>query len=234
MWRMPRIAGPGPSLAGALVRFKSTSLGHPRVGQTPIPCPPPDEVIHYNPKVAPGEGGHHGRATVAGSGGRAYGWPKLNEIVHKPDGTYRPAYITHMRSMVKYSPQKMWYISSLVRGMSVDEALKQLEFVKLKGARVVEEVIGEAREMSLEAGVEFPSDMWVAESFCSQSAIVKGVRKHARLRVGTVKYRYVSYFVRLEEGKPPKHYYEHNRKKSPRELLEDFIKEHRSKRLHCD
>lgn len=46
----------------------------------------------------------------------------------------RPAYICHMRACNKYSLKKMWYIASLVRGMTVDEAIDQLKFVNLKGA----------------------------------------------------------------------------------------------------
>lgn len=37
--------------------------------------------------------------------------------------------------------------------------------------------------------------------------IVKGVRKHARMRFGTIHYRYTNYFIKLKEGTPPEHYY---------------------------
>lgn len=36
---------------------------------------------------------------------------------------------------------------------------------------------------------------------------MKGVRRHARGRHGRVEYKHVHYFVRLEEGPPPEHYY---------------------------
>ncbi|CDW55993.1 hydroxymethylglutaryl coa synthase 1 [Trichuris trichiura] len=40
------------------------------------------------------------------------------------------------------------------------------------------------------------------EAICRNSLIVKGLRRHARERWGTVHYRYCNVFVRLEEGKP--------------------------------
>lgn len=33
---------------------------------------------------------------------------------------------------IKYSPDKMFYVASFIRGMTVDEAIKQLSFKKLK------------------------------------------------------------------------------------------------------
>lgn len=58
----------------------------------------------------------------------------------------------------------MWYVSSLIRGMSVDEAIKQLKFVQKKGAIHVREVLLEAKEIAMkEHNVEFPSNMWVGK-----------------------------------------------------------------------
>ena len=44
------------------------------------------------------------------------------------------AYICHMRSTSKYSYKKMWYVAAMVRGLSVEEAIKQLTFVDKAGA----------------------------------------------------------------------------------------------------
>lgn len=56
----------------------------------------------------------------------------------------RPAYICHMRAKARYSPKKMWYLASMVRGLTVDEAIKQLKHVQgernLKGANIVRSV----------------------------------------------------------------------------------------------
>lgn len=74
-------------------------------------------------------------------------------------------YVCHMRTNIKYSPDKMWYIASFVRGMSVDEALKQLSFVLKKGAVDVKEVIQEAIEMAQKShNVEYKSNLWIGKS----------------------------------------------------------------------
>lgn len=58
----------------------------------------------------------------------------------------------------------MWYIAYFIRGMPVDEAIKQLKFVPKKGAKDVRETIEEAKELALkEHNVEFPSNMWIGK-----------------------------------------------------------------------
>lgn len=160
-------------------------------------------------------------------------WPQQNEIVYpiqKPDEPRRLAWVCHCRNNIKYSPKKMLYIACLVRGMSVEEAVKQLSFIPKKGAVVVKEVIQEAAEMAVrEHNVEFKTNLWVAQSLVSQGLIVKGVRKHARMRFGTVYYRYCHYFVRLAEGPPPEHYYE--RPLTGNEKLQEYFDELRQRRI---
>lgn len=58
----------------------------------------------------------------------------------------------------------MWYIATMVRGMTVDEAIKQLSFVLKKGAVAVKETILEAQQMAVEQhNVEFKSNLWVGK-----------------------------------------------------------------------
>lgn len=58
----------------------------------------------------------------------------------------------------------MWYIASFVRGMSVDEAVKQLSFLKKKGAVIAKEVILEAQNIAVEEhDIEFKSNLWVGQ-----------------------------------------------------------------------
>lgn len=124
----------------------------------------------------------------------------------------------------------MWYIASLVRGMSVDEALRQLKFVLKKGAKDVSETIEDARELAVtKHNVEYGSNLWVAESFVGKGKVIKGVRRHARGRVGTVEYFHCHYFVRLEEGTPPEHYY--TPPTQPHEQLQDWLKQMRSRKI---
>ena len=175
----------------------------------------------------------HKEVDVPFSGQETFKWPTYNDRIYTPDGTFRPAFVCHMRTKIKYSPDKLWYIASFIRGMTVDEALKELQFINKKGARICEEVLEEAREMALkEHHFEFPTNMWVAESFAESFENIRGSRRHGRGRMGTVMYRYISYFVRLEEGIPPEHYYDHNVQKNPKQMLEEYVKEHREKYIH--
>lgn len=126
----------------------------------------------------------------------------------------------------------MWYVASFIRGMSVDEAIRQLKFVTKKGALHVREVLEEAKELAVkEHNVEFPSNMWVAESFVGKGVVIKGIRRHARMRVGLVEYFHCHYFVRLEEGKPPEQYYT-NEPKKPHEQLEEWLNSMRKRKIH--
>ncbi|XP_003700430.1 mitochondrial ribosomal protein L22 [Megachile rotundata] len=154
---------------------------------------------------------------------------KNNETIfppQKPGEERRPGYVCHMRKNIKYSPLNMWYIACFVRGMSVDEAVKQLSFLKKKGAAIAKEVILDAQKLAVENhNIEFKSNLWVAESFATKGITIKGIRRHAKMRAGTVRYRYCNYYVRLEEGKPPKHYYAKDilNNKTGEELLKQWI-----------
>lgn len=58
----------------------------------------------------------------------------------------------------------MWYVASFVRGMSVDEALKQLPLVGRKGATIVRDTILEAQKEAVEKhNVEFKTNLWIGK-----------------------------------------------------------------------
>ncbi|EDV46419.1 39S ribosomal protein L22, mitochondrial isoform X1 [Drosophila erecta] len=160
-------------------------------------------------------------------------WLEYNKTVHPPQQTDeepRKAYVCHMRNNIKYSPDKMWYIAAFVRGMSVDEALKQLNFVLKKGATDVKETILEAQQMAVERhNVEYKSNLWIAESFVGKGRVFKGVRRHARGRFGKVEYKHCHYFVRLEEGEPPQHYYQEPQ--TPEQQYESWMEQMRSRKI---
>ncbi|XP_017461715.1 PREDICTED: 39S ribosomal protein L22, mitochondrial-like [Rhagoletis zephyria] len=131
-------------------------------------------------------------------------WPLYNDVVHKPEDGPVERYYCHYRDNIKYSPKKMYYVASFIRGMSIDEAIKQLTYINMKGASVVKEVLKEAQEIAVaEHNFEYKSKMWIAESFCSKGLILKGYRKHARMRFGIVHYYHTHYMVKLVEGEPP-------------------------------
>lgn len=58
----------------------------------------------------------------------------------------------------------MLYVTWLVRGMTVDEAIKQLNFTLKKGGAIVKETILEAQKLAVEEhNVEFKSNLWVGK-----------------------------------------------------------------------
>ncbi|XP_025088290.1 39S ribosomal protein L22, mitochondrial-like [Pomacea canaliculata] len=164
---------------------------------------------------------------------RSSKWNKYNTVVYPPteeEHPIRPAEICHSRFNIKYSPKKMWYIATMIRGMSVDEAMKQLKFHKRKGGQSVLEVLEEAQEMAVrDHNVEYKSNLWICDSFVGKGVVVKGLRKHRGPRFGIVHYRYCHYFVRLREGKPPKYYYAPP--KTGFEKMEEYIQKHRQKKI---
>ena len=69
-----------------------------------------------------------------------------------------------MKTNLKYSPLKLWYVACLIRGMTIDEALRQLEYVNKKGAGFVMETLLEAQELAVQQhNVEFRSNLWVGK-----------------------------------------------------------------------
>lgn len=58
----------------------------------------------------------------------------------------------------------MWYVASFIRGMTIDEALRQLNFCDKKGAPFIKETILEAQKMAVnDHNVEFKSNLWIGE-----------------------------------------------------------------------
>ena len=43
--------------------------------------------------------------------------------------------------------------------------------------------------------------------------------------------RYITYYVRLEEGIPPKHFDQYRAPKTSKQMLEEYVKDHRSKNI---
>ncbi|CAN7937001.1 unnamed protein product [Ixodes hexagonus] len=160
-------------------------------------------------------------------------WPQQNKIIYRPQEPTeerRPAWVCHYRNQIRYSPKKMLALTQFIRGMSIDEAIKQLSFVHKKGAKIMIEVLKEAQELAVKHhNVEFKSNLWVAESFTGKGVCIKGVRRHARMRLGEIRYQYSHYFVRLVEGAPPKHYYD--APMTTEEKLKEYVQTLRDRRI---
>lgn len=164
-----------------------------------------------------------------------YKFLKNNDVVYPPTPfgeKERHAFVCHAKENIKYSPKKMWYIASLVRGMKIDDAINQLKFVHKKGAVAARETLEEAQALAVkEHNVEYKSNLWVSESFVTKGMVIKGMRRHARRRFGTVRYRYCHYFVTLEEGEPPEHYYPHTRHLTGPEMLQQWMEDLRKRNI---
>ncbi|XP_033263834.1 39S ribosomal protein L22, mitochondrial isoform X1 [Orcinus orca] len=134
-------------------------------------------------------------------------WEKKNKIVYPPQlpgEPRRPAEIYHCRRQIKYSKDKMWYLAKLIRGMSIDQALAQLEFSDKKGAQIIKEVLLEAQDMAVrDHNVEFRSNLYIAQSTSGRGQYLKRIRYHGRGRFGIMEKVFCHYFVKLVEGPPP-------------------------------
>lgn len=76
----------------------------------------------------------------------------------------RQQFVCHRIDNIKYSPDKMWYIACLVRGMTIDEAIRQIQFIPKKGATYILQALREAQELAVkEHNVEFRSNLWVGK-----------------------------------------------------------------------
>ncbi|CAF1404138.1 unnamed protein product [Didymodactylos carnosus] len=96
----------------------------------------------------------------------------------------------------------------MVRGMSIDEAIKQLSFHALPTALKMRDTLIEAQEMAVkEHNIEYKSNLWVSQSYVKRALIVKGLRRRPKYQFAVLHYRYFHYMVRLEEGPPPEQFY---------------------------
>ncbi|XP_072231520.1 large ribosomal subunit protein uL22m [Leuresthes tenuis] len=135
-------------------------------------------------------------------------WERNNLKVYPPqlpDEPRRPAEIYHCRRQIKYSKDKMWYLAKMIQGMSIDQAIAQLEFNDKKGAKIMKEVLLEAQEMAVKNhNVEYKSNLYVAESFSSKGKYLQRIRYHGKGMYGIMDKVYCHLFVKLVEGVPPK------------------------------
>ncbi|KAM4620781.1 large ribosomal subunit protein uL22m [Polymixia lowei] len=134
-------------------------------------------------------------------------WDRRNFKLYppqSPDEPRRPAEVHHCRRQIKYSKDKMWYLAKMIRGMSIDQAIAQLEFNDKKGAKIMKDVLLEAQEIAVRNhNVEYKSNLYIAESFSSKGKYLKRIRYHGRGMFGIMDKVYCHYFVKLVEGPPP-------------------------------
>ncbi|EDO37206.1 predicted protein, partial [Nematostella vectensis] len=112
-----------------------------------------------------------------------------------------PQSIHHCRRSVRSGPRKMNLVARQIRGLSVTEAIKQMEFSPKKAATTVKEVLQEAQNTAQRNyGIEDKENLWVAESYVGKGKYFKKLRYHARGRFGIEHVHYSHYFLVLREG----------------------------------
>ncbi|XP_072486929.1 large ribosomal subunit protein uL22m isoform X2 [Notamacropus eugenii] len=112
-------------------------------------------------------------------------WEKKNKIVYPPQLPGEPR-------------------RPAIRGMSIDQALAQMEFSDKKGAKIIKEVLLEAQDMAVrDHNVEYRSNLYIAESTSGRGQCLKRIRYHGRGFHGIMEKVYCHYFVKLVEGPPP-------------------------------
>lgn len=161
-------------------------------------------------------------------------WPRYNEEIQPaqvdPKEERRPATYHYYRENIKSSPKKMWYAMKFIRGMNVDEAIKQLSFIPFKPAYIAKECLKEAQAQAVrDHNFEFKSNMWIEQAHCVKGLVVKGFRRHARFRFGEIRYFYCHVCIKLTEGEPPQHFY--RPRKDGNDLLKDFYQDLRARKI---
>lgn len=155
-----------------------------------------------------------------------------NNIVYPPteDGEpKRPGEYCYQKTNILFSPKRMWHVLVAIRGLSIDEAKIQLGLADKTGAAIALEALDEAQKEAANQGCEYLSNLWVENATCGRAPIIKGMRNHAKNRMGKLHFRYVHIFLRLREGKPPKHYY--TPEKTGGELARDYVRRFRTYRI---
>jgi len=146
-------------------------------------------------------------------------WGKTPAEIEEEKGIPEPPRETiyHCIRDVKGSPTKFNMVAKQVRGLQIDEAIKQMMFSTKRAAGIIKQVIEEARVIAVEKhGIEDKTHLWIAESFSTKGRYIKKIRYHAMGRTGIMHKKYCHYYVVLKEGTGK----EKNKKRQRRQLTE--------------
>ncbi|XP_068718974.1 large ribosomal subunit protein uL22m-like [Montipora capricornis] len=130
-------------------------------------------------------------------------WGKTQEEVDEEQGIPDPPKETiyHCQREIKCSPIKMNLVAAQIRGLPVEEAIKQMTFSPKRAASFIKKTILEAQGIAQEKhGIEDKSHLWIAESYVGKGRYLKKLRIHGRGRHGIETKKYCHYFLVLKEG----------------------------------
>ncbi|MEM9897907.1 MAG: 50S ribosomal protein L22 [Pseudomonadota bacterium] len=101
--------------------------------------------------------------------------------------------------MIKTSPQKLNLVAELIRGMTVERALNELEFSRKRVSREVKAVL-ESAIANAENNHDLDIDaLIVEEAFVGKNLVMKRFRPRARGRVGRIKKPFAEITIKLRE-----------------------------------
>ena len=127
---------------------------------------------------------------------------------HKSPFPYEPIQTTDCVGLacwnVKQPPKTVNRVARLIRHLTVDLALIQLQFCEIRSARdVYATVVSTFKKALKHFGELKPSDLWVYKSHVGRGAIVRSARFRAKGRTDLQRDRFTHYFLILKLGKPP-------------------------------
>ena len=103
-------------------------------------------------------------------------------------------------SNIKGSVKKMTELLHRVRGLPVDEAIRQMGFhMKFRRAKVIGAVIKAARTTAVNCMDMDPKRLYVAEAITNRDSIIKRIQFHAKGKTGVLRHRYSNLIIKVKE-----------------------------------
>lgn len=130
-------------------------------------------------------------------------WGKTQAEIEEEKGIPEPPRETiyHCERGLRCSPIKMNLVAAQIRGLPVDEAIKQMTFSPKRAATLVKKAIEAAQVIAEEKyGIQDKTHLWIAESYVGKGRYIKKIRIHGRGRFGIQEKKFCHYFLVLKEG----------------------------------
>jgi len=112
-----------------------------------------------------------------------------------------PQIVYGMRKDNPTSPWKLNIVAKQIRGMTVDDALTQLQFSQKKAAQFIHKVLSQTKlNAEVQFGIADAGQMHVFESYVGKGNNLRRIRYHAQGRSGQVTKPRTHYFLKIKEG----------------------------------
>lgn len=104
---------------------------------------------------------------------------------------------------VKTSPFKLNLVARMIRGLSISDALAQVQFSEKKVAKFIQTTLLDTQRRAFEIHSVEPTNLHVVESFVGKGTYLQRVRYHGKGMSAMMYKYYAHYFLKLREGPPP-------------------------------